>query len=89
MSKYTVRTAREFYSQEQDSQAIRDLSVMGFSFEDWGNGFAAIEGSPEMYVFCIEQIQDLTTKFGEISLTPNEILILNWMNSEDLIPHDA
>jgi hypothetical protein len=86
---YTVHTAREFYSYEQDAQAILDLKAIGFHFEEWGEGFVAIYGTPNMYVFCLDQITDLAKRFGEITLTPNKITIQNWMKSEDLVPHDA
>ncbi len=85
---YIVKTAREFYNYEKDSQAIKDLQDLGFSFDDWGDGYCEISGQLELHVFCVEQIQDLAKRFGEISLTPREIMILNWMSGEDLVPHD-
>ena len=85
---YTVRTSREFYNYDQDSQEIEDLQDLGFSFEDWSNGFCEIQGSPGLHVFCVEQIQGLARRFGELSITTNEILIMNWMRGEDFVPHD-
>ena len=84
---YIVKTAREFYNYEEDSQEIKDLQDLGFSFNDGGD-FCEISGQLELHVFCVEQIQDLAKRFGEISLTPREIMILNWMNREDLVPNE-
>lgn len=86
MSRMTIRTAREFYSYGEDAKAINELQMMGFRFNDWGNGLCLIESN---HVDMLDQtIMDLARKFGEVSVTPDVVTIMNWMRAQDLAPND-
>lgn len=84
--RMTIRTAREFYSYGEDAKDINELQMLGFKFDDWGNGVCLIESN---YVDMLDQtIMDLVHKFGEVSVTPDTVIIMNWMRAQDLVPHD-
>lgn len=84
--KYALKAAREFYSYSEDPESIENLKSAGFHFEDWHNGFCEINSIESE--LSADQVVELAIRFGEISLTPNGILIMNWMTAQDLVPHD-
>lgn len=71
--------AKEMYHEVNDAAEIEELKKLGFVFEDWGNGFFWINGSPEIYVSDEDWLGQFLRRFGGLEMTRDgEIKINNF-----------
>jgi hypothetical protein len=76
---YKLLMAKEMYHEKDDAGEIEELKKLGFTFEDWGNGFFYINGSPKIYVSEGDFLGHFLIRFGGLEMTRDgEIKINNF-----------